>query len=157
MMSRKQTADSKRGPWALGFDWFCFCAVLPMAVPLILGILFNVLAAHNDSVRDFISQGDFLLATTVLAAAVGYDISEARVSGRPLVNGRFVSISLRILWVVGIICCIYYVVLKTVRQFAPTLVLPDKLVYFGIGVYVCTAVLSMAIKSSLYDQGLTDE
>lgn len=140
----------------IGLDWFFVCAILPMALPLLVISAFAVFGSRTEPLHAFVGQGDFLLATTVLAAAVGYDLSEAIRSGQLQSDWR-IYISHRALWVFAGACSLYYAVLKTILQFNPGVHVPRASAYVGVAVYVCISLLSLGVKSVLYAKGAEDE
>lgn len=136
----------RRSPWAMGVEWLLVTAGLPVALPVGIAVLFYWLAAHSDPLHHFLDQGDFLLATTVLASAVIYDISDALNAGR--VTSKFFTTYRIIFWIIAAAVALIYVVLRCFIELDAnhTHDVSTKTAYIGLISYGCTAMFSLGIR-----------
>lgn len=146
-MSKGNEVRQKRSTIVMAGEWLLVSAGLPIAIPVLVAIFLFVIARADDPLRHFLDQGDFLLATVVLAGALIYDISDAFNTGRIRSNGY--AICRIILWVLASIVLVYYVVLRSAIQLAPLIEPRISTAYVGLAAYGSTCLFALGVRCSL--------
>jgi len=128
-------------------EWVCVAALLPVAVPTLFASAMYLLNNDGQAFRHILAQGDFLLATTVLAAGVHYDISDAINAER--VKRDDIWFSRLLLGALGLIAIVFYLALRTraesAQDFEPSIGFKN----LGVAFFATTIILSSIVRAKL--------